>query len=121
MDPSQVKAVVYTTSFGIVAERWDKVAYHQDTMKLLEDAEVTNVRVPGGGGVDALYHWTAGSIINLYTDDRAPAFPKERMFPAMVATMDQLGSGQAIENLGSTFTVEVPRYSMTAIAIPQAE
>src|SRR5215469_8220632 len=87
VDPSQLKAVVYTTSFGIVAERWDKVAYDQDTMKLLEDAGVTNVRVPGGGGVDALYHWSTGSIINPYTDDRAPAFPKERMFPAMVATM----------------------------------
>lgn len=101
VDPSQLKAVVYTTSFGIVAERWDKVAYDQDTMRLLEDAGVTNVRVPGGGGVDALYHWSTGSIINPYTEDRAPAFPKERMFPAMVATVDQLGSGLVTVNYGS--------------------
>jgi len=101
VDPSQAKAVVYTTSFGIVAERWDKVAYDEATMKLLEDAGITNLRLPGGGGVDALYHWSTGTIINPYTDDRAPAFPKERMFPAAVPTIDQLGSALVTVNYGT--------------------
>jgi hypothetical protein len=101
VDPSQTKAVVYTTSLGIVAERWDKVAYDADTMKLLEDAGITNMRLPGGGGVDALYRWSTGTITNPYTDDRAPAFPKERMFPAMVPIIDQLGSALVTVNYGS--------------------
>lgn len=101
VEPSEAKAVVYTTSFGIVAERWDKVAYDQDTMKLLEDAGITNLRLPGGGGVDALYHWSTGTLINPYTDDRAPAFPKERMFPAAVPIIDQLGSALVTVNYGS--------------------
>lgn len=101
VDPSQTKAVVYTTSFGVVAERWDKVAYDADTMKLLEDAGITNMRFPGGGGIDALYHWSTGTITNPYTDDRAPAFPKERMFPAMVPTIDQIGSALITVNYGT--------------------
>ena len=101
IDSNQPKAMVYTTSFGIVAERWDKVAYDPDTMKLLQDAGITNMRFPGGGGIDALYHWSTGTIINPYTDDRAPAFPKERMFPAMVPIIDQLGSALVTVNYGS--------------------
>ena len=101
VDPNQAEALVYTTSFGIVAERWDKVGYDQATMKLLQDAGITNMRFPGGGGIDALYHWSTGTIINPYTEDRAPAFPKERMFPAMVPIIDQLGSGLVTVNYGS--------------------
>ena len=101
VDPSQAKALVYTTTFGIVAERWDKVAYDADTMKLLQDAGITNMRFPGGGGIDALYHWSTGTITNPYTNDRAPAFPKERMFPAMVPIIDQLGSALVTVNYGS--------------------
>ena len=101
IDATQSKAVVYTTSFGIVAERWDKVAYDDATMKLLHEAGITNMRFPGGGGVDALYHWSTGTITNPYTNDRAPAFPKERMFPAMVPIIDQLGSALVTVNYGS--------------------
>ena len=101
VDLSQPKAMVYTTSIGVVAERWDKVAYDADTMKLLQDAGITNMRFPGGGGIDALYHWSTGTITNPYTDDRAPAFPKERMFPATVPIIDQLGSALVTVNYGT--------------------
>jgi hypothetical protein len=101
VDSSQAKALVYTTSFGIVAERWDKVAYDEATMKLLHEAGIANMRFPGGGGVDALYHWSTGTITNPYTNDRAPAFPKEGMFPAMVPVIDQLGSALVTVNYGS--------------------
>src|SRR6185437_16117464 len=60
VDTAQTRALVYTTTFGVVAERWDKVAYDADTMKLLQDAGITNMRFPGGGGIDALYHWSTG-------------------------------------------------------------
>ena len=101
VDPNQAQALVYTTSFGIVAERWDKVGYDEATMKLLQDAGITNMRFPGGGGIDALYHWSTGTILNPYTDDRAPAFPKEYMFPAMAPIIDQLGSALVTVNYGS--------------------
>jgi hypothetical protein len=101
VDTTQTRALVYTTTFGVVAERWDKVAYDADTMKLLQDAGITNMRFPGGGGIDALYHWSTGTIVNPYTNDRAPAFPKERMFPAMVPIIDQLGSALITVNYGT--------------------
>jgi hypothetical protein len=101
IDTSQTTAVIYTTSFGIVAERWDKVGYDQDTMNLLREAGITNMRFPGGGGIDALYHWSTGTITNPYTNDRAPIFPKGRMFPAMVPIIDQLGSALVTVNYGS--------------------
>jgi hypothetical protein len=101
IDPARKQALVYTTSFGVVAERWDPKPYDAETMKLLQDAGITNMRFPGNGGIDALYHWSTGTITNPYTDDRAPAFPKERQFPAMVPIIDQLGSALITVNYGS--------------------
>jgi len=101
VDPSQQKAILYTTSLGVAADRWDLNAYDAATMKLLQDAGITNMRFPGGGGIDALYHWSTGTITNPYTNDRAPAFPKEKQFPAMVPVIDTLGSALVSVNYGS--------------------
>ncbi len=101
VDPAQAKATVYTTSFGISADRWDAKSFDADTMKLLKEAGITNVRLPGGGGIDSLYHWSTGTITNPYTNDRAPAFPPEKMFPAMVPVIDALGSALVQVNYGT--------------------
>jgi hypothetical protein len=70
---AQQKAVLYTTSLGAVADRWDVNAYDVKTIQLLQDAGITNLKVPGNNGIDSLYHWSTGTITNPYTDDRAPA------------------------------------------------
>ncbi|MFZ0730892.1 MAG: hypothetical protein WAM79_01080 [Candidatus Sulfotelmatobacter sp.] len=101
VDLTQQRAVLYTTSIGIAADRWDNHAFDAETMRLLQDAGVTNVRFPGNGGVEALYHWSTGTITNPYKNDRAPAFPSEKQFPAMVPVIDTLGSGLVSVNYGS--------------------
>ncbi len=101
VDPSQTKGTVYTTSFGVVADRWDPKPFDPATMQLLRDAGITNMRFPGNGGVDALYHWSTGTITNPYTNDRAPAFPREKQFPALVPVIDTLGSALITVNYGS--------------------
>jgi len=101
VEPAQQKAVLYTTSLGAVADRWDTNAYNPATIQLLQDAGITELRVPGNGGIDALYHWSTGTVTNPYTDDRAPAFPKEKMFPAIVPVIDQLGTAIVSVNYGT--------------------
>ncbi len=101
IDPSQSKAILYTTSIGVAADRWDLHDYDAATMQLLHDAGVTNMRFPGNGGVEALYHWSTGTITNPYTNDRAPAFPASKQFPALVPVIDALGSALVSVNYGS--------------------
>lgn len=101
VEPSQAKAVLYTTSLGAAADRWDSNAYDAKTIQLLQDAGITNLRVPGNNGIDSLYHWSTGAVTNPYTDDRAPAFPKEKMFPAVVPIIDQLGTAIVSVNYGT--------------------
>ena len=101
VQPAQAKAMVYTTSFGIAADRWDLNAYDPATLRLLQDIGITNLRFPGNGGIDALYHWSTGKITNPYTEDRAPAFPAEKQFPAVVPVIDSLGTGLISVNYGS--------------------
>jgi len=101
VDPSQSKTMLYTTSLGVAADRWDLKAFDPATMQLLRDAGITNMRFPGNGGIDALYHWSTGAITNPYTNDRAPAFPREIQFPALVPAIDSLGSGLVSVNYGS--------------------
>ncbi len=101
VDPSQGKAVLYTTSLGAAADRWDTSAYDDATIQLLQDAGITNLRVPGNNGIDSLYHWSTGKITNPYTDDRAPAFPAEKMFPAVVPVIDKLGTAIVSVNYGT--------------------
>lgn len=101
VEPSQAKAMLYTTSLGVAADRWDLKAFDPATMQLLRDAGITNMRFPGNGGIDALYHWSTGTITNPYTNDRAPAFPREKQFPALVPVIDALGSAVVSVNYGS--------------------
>jgi hypothetical protein len=101
VDPSQAKAVLYTTSIGIAADRWDLTAYDPQTLQLLQDAGFTNLRFPGNGGIDSLYHWSTGTITNPYTDDRAPAFPREKQFPAVAPIIDKLGTAVVSVNYGT--------------------
>ncbi len=95
---SQSKATVYTTSFGIAADRWDNGAYDAATIKLLQDAGITDLRFPGNGGIDARYDYGELAIEAGKTITETP-----------------------VENLGPTFTVEVPRYGITAIVVPKAQ
>ena len=101
VEPSQAKAVLYTTSIGAAADRWDANAFDAATVQLLRDAGITNLRFPGNGGIDALYHWSTGAITNPYTNDRAPAFPREKQFPALAPVIDTLGSAVVSVNYGS--------------------
>ena len=101
VEPTQAKAVLYTTSIGAAADRWDANAFDPATVQLLRDAGITNLRFPGNGGIDALYHWSTGAITNPYTNDRAPAFPREKQFPAVAPVIDTLGSAVVSVNYGS--------------------
>lgn len=101
VDTSQQKAMLYTTSLAAAVDRWDFHAYDAATIQLLRDAGITNLRVPGNDGIDALYHWSNGTITNPYTDDRAPEFPHEKMFPAVVPVIDQLGTAIVSVNYGT--------------------
>lgn len=101
VDPSQQKAVLYTTSLAAAADRWDFHAYDAATIQLLQDAGISGLKVPGSDGIDALYHWSTGTITNPYTDDRAPEFPRDKMFPAVVPVIDQLGTAIVTVNYGT--------------------
>lgn len=101
VDPSQTKVMIYTTSMGIAADRWDANAYTSETVQLLQDAGITNLRVPGSDGIDSLYHWSTGKITNPYTHDRAPAFPDQNQFPAVVPVIDTLGTALVTVNYGT--------------------
>jgi len=101
VEPAKGQAMLYTTSIGVAADRWDAKAFDPATVKLLQDAGVTSMRFPGGDGIDALYHWSTGAVINPYTNDRAPAFATERKFPASAKVIDQLGTALITVNYGS--------------------
>src|SRR4029077_12642349 len=101
VEPAKGQAVLYTTSLGAVGDRWDPKAFDPATMKLLQDIGITSLRFPGNNGIDALYHWSTGAVINPYTNDRAPAFATERKFPAMAPIIDQLGTALITVNYGT--------------------
>jgi hypothetical protein len=101
VDVSQQRAMLYTTSLAAAADRWDFHAYDAATIQLLREAGITNLKVPGNDGIDALYHWSNGTVTNPYTDDRAPEFPHEKMFPAVVPVIDQLGTAIVSVNYGT--------------------
>ena len=85
VEPSKPKAMLYTTSIGVAADRWDAKAYEPAAVTLLKDAGITSLRFPGNGGTDALYHWSNNTITNPYTNEKVPVFPRERQFPAVSA------------------------------------
>ena len=101
VDTAKPKAMLYTTSIGVAADRWDGKAYDPATVQLLQDAGITGLRFPGNGGIDALYHWSTGAITNPYTNDRIFAFPDEKKFPALAGIINQLGSAVVQVNYGS--------------------
>ena len=101
VEPAKGQAVLYTTSIGAAGDRWDPKAFDPATLKLLQDIGITSLRFPGNNGIDALYHWSTGAVINPYTSDRAPAFANERKLPAMVPVIDQLGTALITVNYGS--------------------
>jgi hypothetical protein len=101
VETAKAEAILYTTSIGVAGDRWDPKAFDAATVKLLQEAGVTNLRFPGNNGIDALYHFSTGAITNPYTNDRAPAFATERKFPAMVDVIDQVGSALVTVNYGS--------------------
>jgi hypothetical protein len=101
VDTAKPEAIIYTTSLGVVGDRWDAKAFDGATVRLLWDAGFTNLRFPGNNGIDALYHWSTGAVINPYTNDRTPAFATEKKFPAMTPIIDQLGSALVTVNYGS--------------------
>src|SRR5277367_2022532 len=69
VDPAKTGPVVYTTSLGIAADRWDAKAFDPATVQLLKDAGITSLRFPGNNGIAELYHWSTGAITNPYTND----------------------------------------------------
>ncbi len=101
VEPSKAEAVLYTTSIGVAGDRWDAKAFDPATVKLLQDIGITSLRFPGNNGIDALYHWSTGAVINPYTNDRAPAFATERKLPATIPIIDQLGTALITVNYGS--------------------
>ena len=117
VDTAKMQSVIYTTSLGVAGDRWDGKAFDGATVRLLWDAGFTNLRFPGNNGIDALYHWSTGAIVNPYTNDRAPAFATERKFPAITPIIDQLGSALVTVNYGQTTvgTVSGPQAAAKAI------
>jgi hypothetical protein len=101
VETAKAQAVLYTTSVGVAGDRWDAKAFDPATVKLLQDIGITSLRFPGNNGIDALYHWSTGAVINPYTNDRAPAFATERKLPAIVPVIDQLGTALITVNYGS--------------------
>ena len=101
IEPAKGQAVLYTTSIGASGDRWDPKAFDPATVKLLQDIGITSLRFPGNNGIDALYHWSTGAVVNPYSNDRAPAFATERKFPAMAPIIDQLGTALITVNYGS--------------------
>ncbi len=101
VETAQPKAMIYTTSIGAAADRYDAKAYDAATVQLMRDAGITLIRYPGNNGIDALYHWSTGKLDNPYTNDRVPDFPPDRQFPAVVGTIDKLGSALITVNYGT--------------------
>jgi alpha-L-arabinofuranosidase len=101
VETAKGQAVLYTTSIGVSGDRWDAKAFDSATVKLLQDIGITSLRFPGNNGIDALYHWSTGAVINPYTNDRAPAFAPERKLHALVPVIDQLGTALITVNYGS--------------------
>jgi hypothetical protein len=101
IEPAKPKAMIYTTSIGIAADRYDAKAYDPATVRLMQDAGITLLRLPGNNGIDSLYHWSTGKIVNPYTNDRVPNFPPDRQFPAVVPAIDRLGSALVSVNYGT--------------------
>lgn len=101
VDTSKPRAMFYPTAMGTSPEIWDGSAYSAATIQLLQDAGFTSLRYPGNGGIDALYHWSTGTVTNPYTNDKAPDFGADKKFPKVLPLMAQLGTALVTVNYGS--------------------
>src|SRR5580658_4930516 len=101
VDPSKPRAMFFATSIGTSADVWDGNAYTPATIQLLQDAGITDLRYPGNGGIDALYHWSTGAVTNPYSNDKAPDFGADKKFPKVVPLLAQLGTALVTVNYGS--------------------
>jgi len=101
VETSKLKAMVYATSIGVAIDRWDLKPYDAATLQLMREGGFSLLRLPGNGGVDALYHWSTGTLTNPYTNDRVAPFTAEKMFPAVVPVMDKVGTALVSVNYGS--------------------
>jgi hypothetical protein len=101
IDLSKNNRTVYSTSIGVTADRWDNAAYSPEALKTLQEAGFTLLRLPGSQGIDALYHWSTGKLVNPYQNDRIPAFADQNKFPALVPAIDQLGTALIAVNYGT--------------------
>jgi hypothetical protein len=101
VDLSKPRAMFFATSIGTAAEAYDGNVYSAATWKLLQDAGITNLRYPGNGGIDAVYHFSTGAITNPYSNDKAPDFGEEKKFPKALPFLEQLGTALVTVNYGS--------------------
>jgi len=101
IDLSKDKQMVYSTSIGAAADRWDNSAYSPETLRALQDAGITLLRLPGSQGIDSLYHWSTGKLVNPYQNDRIPAFADANKFPAVAPAIDKLGTALVAVNYGT--------------------
>jgi len=101
VDTSKPRAMFFATSLGAAADVWDGNAYTPATIQLLQDAGITDLRYPGNGGIDALYHWSTGAVTNPYTNDKAPDLGADKKFPKVVPLLAQLGTTLVTVNYGS--------------------
>jgi hypothetical protein len=101
VDLSKPRAMFFATSIGTAAEAFDGNVYNAATWKLLQDGGFSNLRYPGNGGIDALYHFSTGAISNPYSNDKAPDFGAEKKFPAALPFLEQLGTALVTVNYGS--------------------
>jgi hypothetical protein len=108
VDLSKPRGMLYPTSIGVGAESYDGRAFDAETVKLLQDAGVTNLRFPGNGGIDALYHFSTGGLTNPYTGDKVPELPAEKQFPHMLMVAASLGSALVTVNYGSNLNGNGP-------------
>ena len=101
VDPSKPLATFYSTSVGVAPDRWDDKAFDPAAIDMLQNAGITSVRFPGNGGTDALYHFSLGTVINPYSDDKVADFPAGRRFPAVAQVIDKLGTALITVDYGS--------------------
>jgi hypothetical protein len=101
VDPSKPRAMFYPTAIGTAAHVYDGKAFTPETIQLLEDAGISNLRYPGNDGIDALYHFSTGKITNPYSSDKAPDFGPDKALPRILPLMVQLGTALITVNYGS--------------------
>jgi hypothetical protein len=101
IDPSKPRAMFYPTSIGTAADVWDGKPFTPETIQLLNDAGITNLRYPGNGGIDALYHFSTGKVTNPYSNDKAPDFGPDKGFPKALPALVQIGTALITVNYGS--------------------